>query len=272
VRVFKHGNLRGVQKMQIQFIKDWGMKLALLSIIFSLLVVITVQQVKTMKVEEKLVQANEKVQSLSIENENLIYEHEMLIVERDMSLMKSYMEVKAEDNNASLNGYMTWMEHQDISEQFYVESKGKFKKTWGLFLAQEASRYNVDPYIVYELIKVESGYTFDPNLVGPKTKYGHAYGMTQFMKNTAPWIANMADLPYEDEMLFDPLYSIQLAIVYLDFLHNRYGNWDKALTAYNRGIYGLEAYIQSNGHAKSSYAVKIQNGAKKQKYIAYNSN
>jgi soluble lytic murein transglycosylase-like protein len=258
--------------MLIENMKQWGMKLALLAVIFSLLVVIVVQQVNLNKTEKQFNIAKEQVNFLSMENEGFKNYQEMLIVERDMSLMQNYLEVNEENSSEPLNGYKDWVESQKLSEHFYNESDGDFKKSWGLFLAQEAKRYEIDPYIVYELIKIESGNTFDPKLVGPETKYGHAYGMTQFMKNTAPWIAGMADLPYKHEMLFDPYYSIQLAIVYLDFLENRYGNWDKALTAYNRGIYGLEAYIQQYGHAKSSYAVKIQNGANKHKYLAYSSN
>jgi soluble lytic murein transglycosylase-like protein len=259
--------------MQLINIKQWSYKLAVLAIIFSLLVVICVQQVKVNKAEKQVIIANEQVNALATEIEYLVNSQELLVAERDMSLMSKYMQKSKENTSDHLNGYNTWIESQNLAELFHQESDGDFKKDWGLFLVQEAKRYNVDPYIVYELIKIESGNTFNPKLVGPETKYGHAYGMTQFMKNTAPWIASMADLPYEHEMLFDPYYSIQLAIVYLDFLHKRYDeNWDKALTAYNRGIFGLESYIQKYGHAKSSYAVKIQNGANKQKYVAYNAN
>lgn len=82
--------------------------------------------------------------------------------------------------------------------------------------------------------------------------------MAQFMSNTAQWIAEMAGLPYQKEKLFDPYYSIDLSITYLDFLHHRYGNWNQALTAYNRGIYGMKQYEKEHGNFKSHYVLKIE--------------
>src|SRR5699024_6203131 len=99
-------------------------------------------------------------------------------------------------------------------------------------------------------------------LIGPKTKYGRAYGLGQFMKNTAPWIADMSDVEYDDDLLFDPYYSIHLTYVYLDFLHEQYDNWHQALTAYHRGINGLDKYMEKNGQAKSEYATEILQGVK----------
>ncbi|WP_096188381.1 lytic transglycosylase domain-containing protein [Evansella halocellulosilytica] len=169
-----------------------------------------------------------------------------------------------------VSGYDAWINANDIAEYLYEDSDGNFNENWGTFLALEAERKDIDPLLVYELLKVETGGTFDPETVGPETRYGHAYGLGQFMKNTGPWIADMADLPYEDERLFDPYYSIQLTITYLDFLHEEYGDWDHALTAYHRGMYGLEAYIEENGHAESWYAVEIQENAEKSDFVAVN--
>jgi soluble lytic murein transglycosylase-like protein len=177
---------------------------------------------------------------------------------------------KQMNSENTIEGYTEWQEANALAQQFHNKSDGKFDKEWALFLVNEAKRYGIDPFIVFELIRVETGDTFNPELTGPPTKYGRAYGLSQFMKNTAPWIADMADLPYDDDMLFDPYYSIQLSIVYLDFLRNRYENWDEALTAYHRGIYGLEKYIAKNGHAKSWYAESIQTNAEELKIIAFN--
>ncbi|MFG6114313.1 lytic transglycosylase domain-containing protein [Halobacillus sp. MO56] len=158
-------------------------------------------------------------------------------------------------------GYYEWHEMELTADRLVKESQGRFKKSWAMYLVREAERYEIDPFLVYELLKVETGDTFNPELVGPATKYGRAYGMAQFMKNTAPWIADMGGLPYKDELLFDPYYSMQLSMIYLDYLHGKYGNWNEALTAYHRGMGGLENYKEKNGHARSWYAVEIQENA-----------
>ncbi|MBU9712088.1 transglycosylase SLT domain-containing protein [Bacillus tamaricis] len=167
------------------------------------------------------------------------------------------------------SSYLSWKEAHEIAEHFYEDSDGRFQKEWAIFLAMETDGKELDPFLVYELLKVETGGTFDPHLIGPETPYGHAYGLAQFMTNTGPWIAEMAGIPYEQDKLFDPIYSIQLAIVYLDFLYQQYGDWNHALTAYHRGIYGLEQYIEENGHAESWYAVLIQENAEDSQLLSY---
>lgn len=203
------------------------------------------------------------------------YQTKIDILEQEKSQLEqqnNQLEAAASYNDIQPKGkavanYQNWSNLESTADNFVLDSDGAFKKSWGIYLANEANKYKVDPYIVYELLKVETGNTFDPNLVGPKTKYGKAYGMSQFMKNTAPWIADMANLPYEDELLFDPYYSIQLSVVYLDFLHHQYDNWDEALTAYNRGMSGMEVYKEANGTAKSQYAKRIQSKAEEHKTI-----
>ncbi|WP_413380158.1 lytic transglycosylase domain-containing protein [Alkalihalobacillus sp. 1P02AB] len=194
---------------------------------------------------------------------------EELQMEQEMAEMRQYFSTQPVESNI-VHDYHTWVQSKELAEQFYEDSDGKFEMEWGLFLGEVAQQKEIDPYIVYELLRTETGDTFDPNLVGPETKYGKAYGMAQFMKNTAPWIAEMAGLEYKDELLFDPLFSIQLSIEYLSFLYDRYDNWDYALTAYHRGMYGLEAYIKENGHAESWYAVEIQDNANQFEQVVFN--
>ncbi|UOR12293.1 lytic transglycosylase domain-containing protein [Halobacillus amylolyticus] len=202
---------------------------------------------ETSAIAEKNKRLNEKIERLQAKSDYLLTE---------TGVRKKTQEFKK------------WPNHAKLANIFYEDSDQKFKKSWALYLIKQSAQYGVDPYVAYELLKVETGGTFDPKLVGPETEYGRAYGMAQFMKNTAPWIAEMAGLPYKDELLFDPYYSMQLSVVYLDYLHNKYDNWDKALTAYHRGVGGLKDYIDKNGHAESWYAKEIQSKAEAYETIA----
>jgi len=204
----------------------------------------------------------ERTVALEKENKNLANQNQQLQSEND------YLVSNPTDSQKSKNGYHEWPELDEVAQKMVSESEGRFKKSWALYLVKESKRYDIDPYLVYELLKVETGNTFDPKLVGPPTKYGRAYGMSQFMKNTAPWIAEMGGLPYKEELLFDPYYSMQLSFIYLDYLNHAYGNWDEALTAYHRGMSGLEQYKKENGHAESWYAEKIQRKAKSHDAVA----
>ncbi|MDG5788776.1 transglycosylase SLT domain-containing protein [Evansella sp. AB-P1] len=201
-----------------------------------------------------------------IVNDKAELENEMELVQKnieevlDLEDIQKYVDALSQEADFSV-GLTTWMNGMEIANTLYEDSKGQFEEEWGLFLSLEAENRGIDPFLVYELLKIETGGTFDPTLVGPETPYGHAYGLAQFMENTGPWVANMANLEYEHDLLFDPLYSIQLSLVYLEFLYDLYEDWNYALTAYHRGIYGLEMYIEENGHAESWYAVEIQENA-----------
>lgn len=129
-------------------------------------------------------------------------------------------------------------------------------------LIKEANRHDIPVEILIKLLKIESN--FNNELVGPATKYGHAYGIAQFMKNTAPWIANMADMEYEFKKLFDTHYSITLAATYLHYLqygdgggHEGYQDWHTSLTAYNRGMGGLRTYQRRYQTTISTYSETI---------------
>ncbi|SEN55481.1 Transglycosylase SLT domain-containing protein [Amphibacillus marinus] len=196
-------------------------------------------------------------------------EHENTLLNAQNRQLQAESTYQIEKVDVKLTGdYNYWASIEELAKTMVDDSEGRFKKTWAIYLANEATQYDLDPFIVYELLKVETGHTFDPELVGPDTIYGNAYGMSQFMKNTAPWIAEMAGLPYEDDLLFDPYYSMQLAIVYLDFLYHKYDNWDEALTAYNRGMTGMENYKAANGSARSQYADQILRRAERYDSIA----
>ena len=126
--------------------------------------------------------------------------------------------------------------------------------------------------MVYELLSVETGGTFNAKAVGPQTRFGKAYGISQFMPSTAKWISSMYGMTFHPSQLFDPYYSIKLSICYLHYLqygngkeHKGYHNWHKTLTAYNRGMYGLKVYENHTGKSESSYSVTIMNAFESKK-------
>ncbi|WP_018923741.1 lytic transglycosylase domain-containing protein [Salsuginibacillus kocurii] len=166
--------------------------------------------------------------------------------------------------------YHQLKEAAQTAEHLYEASEGAFSEEWGLYLSYHSYEEGIDPYLAFELLRIETGDKFDPDLVGPETVHGHAYGLGQFMKNTGPWIADKAGLPYEDDFLFDPYYSMKLTVTYLDYLYEEFGNWDEALTAYHRGVGGMEQYVQENGTARSWYAEDIQENAKEQQELLSN--
>ncbi|WP_062319134.1 transglycosylase SLT domain-containing protein [Halolactibacillus sp. JCM 19043] len=179
-------------------------------LVSALIFVILLSSINLLNINEQTVQAEEKTFIASDKSQRRIDE-ETSAYEKDTSDVQS----------------VVWQTIEKDAETMMNDSEGRFKKSWAVYMIKEARKYEIDPFIVYELLKVETGHTFAPDTVGPETIYGHAYGMAQFMENTAPWIAEMAGVAYEKSMLFDPYYSMKLSVVYLDYLYEKYGRWMK---------------------------------------------
>jgi soluble lytic murein transglycosylase len=120
-------------------------------------------------------------------------------------------------------------------------------------LEDSASEFDVDPWLLVSLIRVESA--GNPNAV---SKVG-ALGLMQIMPATGKQIA--ADLGIEwtgPEMLFDPVLNIRMGTYYLSHLLAIFhGNLHAALAAYNWGPGHIRDRITQRRKLPVEYARKI---------------
>jgi len=87
-------------------------------------------------------------------------------------------------------------------------------------IRKECKRYNLNPFLVLAIIKVES--SFNPMAVSSKG----AVGLMQMMPETAMYLAPKKG---------DPLVNVELGIYYFYKLLKRYNKLESALFAYNYG-------------------------------------
>ncbi len=101
-----------------------------------------------------------------------------------------------------------------------------------------AEEYSLDKYLVYAVIKVESG--FDENAV---SRVG-ARGLMQMMENTAQDCNQKGGFEYSiPSDLFVPECSIRLGCYYLRQLIDIYGDTELAITAYNGGVGNVDKWL-----------------------------
>lgn len=87
----------------------------------------------------------------------------------------------------------------------------------------------LDPYLVYAVIKAESG--FDEDAI---SRSG-AVGLMQLRPATAQFICERSGIEYEREKLSDGEYNIRLGCLYLKYLLEKFPVRETALAAYNAG-------------------------------------
>lgn len=103
-----------------------------------------------------------------------------------------------------------------------------------------ANEYNVDPYLVFAIIRAESKFQ-----ATAKSPVG-AVGLMQIMPETAEWIAqqmNMAD--FNTDNLHDPAVNIRLGCWYIKDLTTEFkGNIPLQVAAYNAGRGKVNQWVQ----------------------------
>ncbi len=98
-------------------------------------------------------------------------------------------------------------------------------------MAESAALYQVDPFLVAAVIKVES--KFDPEALSPRG----ARGLMQIMPATGRWAAEQMGLnDFQEDMLFDPVINIKIGTWYLANLKEEFnGRLPLVIAAYNGG-------------------------------------
>ena len=114
-----------------------------------------------------------------------------------------------------------------------------YKKDYSEYVEKYAKENNIDPLIIYSIIKAESN--FEKNAVSNKG----ATGLMQLLDETANEVARNEALEYNSaETLYNPEKNIRLGVKYYATLNDELGNYIIALAAYNAGIGTVNNWIK----------------------------
>lgn len=110
------------------------------------------------------------------------------------------------------------------------------------YVEKYAKKYEVDPNLVFALVKAESN--FQEDAVSNKG----ARGLMQLMENTAKDVIKKTEVTIKNnevaDKLLEPEINICLGTKYLAILMEKYQNIEIALTAYNAGIGTVDTWIE----------------------------
>jgi soluble lytic murein transglycosylase len=119
-------------------------------------------------------------------------------------------------------------------------------------IQKESRKYGYDWKLVVAIMKTESN--FDKNAISSKG----AIGLMQVMPNTAKWLLPKLKLKNEGiELLYEPERNIRLGIHYLNMMHKKFGDIDKALVAYNKGPKKLTQDLRRGEEISSEFLDKV---------------
>ncbi len=115
---------------------------------------------------------------------------------------------------------------------------------------QASSIYNVDPNLVYAIIKQESKFNESA------TSHSGAKGLMQLMDATAYDMARKTDSIDEKEYdVYDPYTNIFLGTKYISYLISHFeGNYYLAVVAYNAGMGNTKAWLDKEYKAYETFS------------------
>lgn len=94
---------------------------------------------------------------------------------------------------------------------------------------RKSHKHDIPLNLLLPVIKVESHF----NQVAVSNK--GAMGIMQLMPKTAEELSMELGLSYDTNKLYDMEYNMELGCYFLNKLHSKYQDWDKALSHYNSG-------------------------------------
>jgi soluble lytic murein transglycosylase len=92
-----------------------------------------------------------------------------------------------------------------------------------------SEKYDVKPELIAGIVFSESG--FKQYSISNKG----ALGLMQLMPNTASWLCETMNIPYNQDLLFNPLYNLDIGAFYLSYLIEKFEETNVVLAAYNAG-------------------------------------
>lgn len=104
-----------------------------------------------------------------------------------------------------------------------------------------ANEMGLDPLLLLAVIEQESRFRADA--VGAVGEIG----LMQIRPKTAEWIMSKHGLVFKGkDSLFDPLENIKIGVLYLTWLHRKFGTPEVAISAYNMGPIAAQRFVRQN--------------------------
>lgn len=174
---------------------------------------------------------------------------ELLELQRDVKQLDQKLQTV--DKNVNETHFFITKTHEEYAEKAGTDIE-IIQKMHRLSL-----QHDIPFELAFEVVRHESN--FDPNAVN-YNEWNNTYdrGLFQLNDNTSPWLAeNIGINNFNRDITYDPELNMKMGMWYLDYLHGRYNDWQRTLTAYNKGIGGLQSFERRHGTSRSLYSRSI---------------
>ena len=167
--------------------------------------------------------------------------------------MKKKNNNKGKKNNISLNMFILLILLAVII--YFIAINLLYPRKYKDIIEQAASIYNVDPNLIYAVIKQESNFNKDA------VSSAGAKGLMQIIDPTSKQMARKIDtIDDKNYDVFDPYTNIHIGTKYLSYLIKYFdGNYYLAIIAYNAGMGRVDTWLEAEYNEYTDYTKLLEN-------------
>ena len=128
-----------------------------------------------------------------------------------------------------------------INELWNVLDRKLHPVNYEEIIANASEEFDIPKYIIYSVIKVESG--FDPDAISRAS----AMGLMQMTSIAVAQVNEVLGLPETANLtkMYDPEFNIRYGTCYLSYLYKKFDyNWNTTFAAYNAGEGNVATWLR----------------------------
>ncbi len=128
--------------------------------------------------------------------------------------------------------------------------KNLYPREYSEYVTLYSKEYNVPEPLIYAVIHTESNFNKDA------VSSAGAMGLMQLMPDTFEWIVKRIDADFENLDITDPETNIKCGTYYLNYLYQRFENWETSIAAYNAGPNKVANWLSDSRYSDDEKSLK----------------
>ncbi len=137
-----------------------------------------------------------------------------------------------------------------------------YPRAWPWLVEKHQDLGKNPPFYLYSIMRKESGY--DPNVAS----YADAIGLLQMIPPTTRRVAAVLDLPYGDDLLYEPEYNVQVGSWYIGGLAQKFGRQIPiAAGSFNCGPAPVVRWLKRDGRRPMDEWVELASYTQTREYM-----
>lgn len=131
-----------------------------------------------------------------------------------------------------------------INYSMGVFNRAIYKTDYSYYVKQYAKEYNIEPNLIYAVIKTESDFK------SKATSNVGARGLMQVMEPTFDWVSSLvkdSNITYDD--MFEPEINIKYGAFLLSYLINEFSTYEEAISAYHAGRGAVNSWLKDEKYS-----------------------